>query len=139
MTLTLEQAAARLLIHPETLRERAARGEIPAAKPGRRWVFLEGDLTAYIRQRNKTETIDDLIKRRTIYVRKGPAIYFLLLGQEVVYVGKTKNLIRRLGDHSFRKEFDGFAYFPCSEEKLDELELQSIQALKPRYNRNGKS
>lgn len=48
-TLTLQQAAALLLIHPITLQERARIGEIPAAKPGKRWVFVEDDLLAYLR------------------------------------------------------------------------------------------
>jgi len=48
-TLNLEQAARFLHLSPGTLRERAACGEVPAAKPGRRWVFLRDDLVAYLR------------------------------------------------------------------------------------------
>lgn len=48
-TLNLEQAAEFLHLHPITLQRKAQRGEIPAAKPGRRWIFLEIDLVACLR------------------------------------------------------------------------------------------
>ena len=48
-TLDLEQAAKFLHLHPVTLQRMAKRGEIPAAKFGRRWVFLEIDLVACVR------------------------------------------------------------------------------------------
>lgn len=48
-TLTLKEAATYLKMSPEILRRKAARGEIPAAKPGRRWCFHEADLAQYIR------------------------------------------------------------------------------------------
>ena len=48
-TLNLQQAAAFLHVHPETLRQAARCGRIPGAKVGRAWVFLEEDLAAYVR------------------------------------------------------------------------------------------
>jgi excisionase family DNA binding protein len=48
-TLTAQQAATLLHLHPATVLEKARAGEIPAAKPGKRWVFLEDDLAAYLR------------------------------------------------------------------------------------------
>lgn len=48
-TLTLEEAAALLKLHPEELRRRAKAGRIPAAKIGKRWVLVEEDLVNYIR------------------------------------------------------------------------------------------
>jgi hypothetical protein len=36
-------------MHPEEVRRRAKCGAIPGAKPGRRWVFIEGDLAEYVR------------------------------------------------------------------------------------------
>lgn len=47
-TLTVEQAAAFLGLHPDTLRERAAAGIIRGAKPGKRWIFRRADLDAYL-------------------------------------------------------------------------------------------
>jgi excisionase family DNA binding protein len=48
-TLNLEQAAKFLNMHPVTVQEKARAGIIPGAKPGKRWVFLEDDLAAYVR------------------------------------------------------------------------------------------
>jgi excisionase family DNA binding protein len=50
-TLTLNQAAEFLKIHPQTLRARALSGELPGAKIGKSWVFIEEDLAAVIRSR----------------------------------------------------------------------------------------
>src|SRR5690625_2710894 len=48
-TLNLREAAAFLRVHPETLRARAQRNQIPGAKIGRSWVFLREDLVKVIR------------------------------------------------------------------------------------------
>lgn len=47
-TYDLSEAAALLKMSPEALRQRAKAGHIPAYKPGKRWVFLEPDLHAYL-------------------------------------------------------------------------------------------
>ncbi len=48
-TLDLRAAAAFLHIHPVTLQEKARTGEIPGAKIGRCWVFVDVDLIEHIR------------------------------------------------------------------------------------------
>src|SRR4029077_9838800 len=48
-TLTLQEAAALLKMTSEGLRLKAIKGEIPGAKPGKRWVFSEDDLAEYLR------------------------------------------------------------------------------------------
>jgi len=48
-TFTLKEAAQVLKMHPEELRRRAKSGKVPAAKPGKQWVFLEEDLQNYLR------------------------------------------------------------------------------------------
>jgi excisionase family DNA binding protein len=48
-TLNLEQAAELLKLHPQTVLQRARSGEIPAAKPGKCWVFIEDDLINWLR------------------------------------------------------------------------------------------
>lgn len=56
-TLTLEEAAELLKIHPVTLSVKAAAGEIPAAKIGKRWVFLSVDLVEHIRAKYKVRAL----------------------------------------------------------------------------------
>ena len=48
-TLDLKQAADFLKMHPVTLQGKAKTGEIPGAKPGKSWVFIDEDLANYIR------------------------------------------------------------------------------------------
>ena len=48
-TLDLQAAAAFLHIHPVTLQEKARAGEIPGAKIGKCWVFVDVDLVEHIR------------------------------------------------------------------------------------------
>src|SRR3990167_4655611 len=48
-TFDLDQAATFLKMAPEVLRRKAHKGEIPGAKPGRRWCFHEDDLAHYLR------------------------------------------------------------------------------------------
>ena len=48
-TLDLKEAAIFLKMTPEGLRTKAARGDIPGAKPGKRWCFREDDLAEYLR------------------------------------------------------------------------------------------
>ena len=48
-TLNLRQAAELLNIHPATLQEKARTGEIPGARIGKCWVFIEFDLIQHIR------------------------------------------------------------------------------------------
>lgn len=48
-TLDLHAAAELLHVHPVTLREKARRGEIPGAKIGKGWVFVDVDLLEHIR------------------------------------------------------------------------------------------
>ena len=54
-TLTLDEAAGFLKMHPEEVRCRAKRGLIPASKPGRRWVFIDDDLAEFLRGKYPTQ------------------------------------------------------------------------------------
>lgn len=54
ITLTLYEAAEFLKIHWQTLRYKAKAGEVPAAKIGKRWVFLTEDLASYLRSHYST-------------------------------------------------------------------------------------
>ena len=57
--ITLEEAAVILRMTPEGLRRKAAAGEIPAFKPGKRWCFIEEDLVQHLRSlyTNKAKAI----------------------------------------------------------------------------------
>ena len=48
-TLDLVEAAQFLKLHPQTVLQRARSGDIPAAKPGKCWVFIKEDLIEWLR------------------------------------------------------------------------------------------
>jgi excinuclease UvrABC nuclease subunit len=65
-------------------------------------------------------------------------IYVLMAGDDVLYVGQSKNLRIRLKHHMVRHpEWDRFALFPVSEALLDAFEQSIIRAASPKYNRVG--
>jgi hypothetical protein len=61
-TLNLQQAADFLKIHPVTLGQKARAGEIPGAKIGKAWVFVEIDLTDYIRAQYQERALQGTLK-----------------------------------------------------------------------------
>jgi hypothetical protein len=49
--MNITEAAQFLFMHPEELRQRTKRGQVPGAKAGRRYVFIDEDLAEYLRSR----------------------------------------------------------------------------------------
>ena len=49
-TLNIDEACQLLHTHKSTLYQKIASGEIPAARIGRSWIFVELDLVDYIRK-----------------------------------------------------------------------------------------
>ncbi len=68
-TFDLKEAAAFLKMTPEGLRRKVASGEIPGAKPGKRWCFREDDLAEYLRSLYAApgKTLWGVIDRRTTW------------------------------------------------------------------------
>jgi hypothetical protein len=73
------------------------------------------------------------------YRHIGPCIYFLVLENEVIYVGQSRTLPRRIRQHLMgvkgeKKVFDRVYFLPTEGSKLDELEAFYIAELHPRLN-----
>ena len=56
-TMGIEDASKLLRVHPVTLSKMASSGEVPAAKIGREWIFIEVDLLDHIRAQYKTRAL----------------------------------------------------------------------------------
>jgi len=56
-TFDLGEAADFLKVNPCTAQEMAASGELPGAKIGRAWVFLEEDLVDWLREQIKIQRL----------------------------------------------------------------------------------
>ncbi len=66
-------------------------------------------------------------------------IYFLILGRDIVYVGKSTNGgFDRIGAHLkySDKEFDSYNTIPCPEDELALLETEYIIKFNPKYNKS---
>src|SRR5690554_2342080 len=63
-------------------------------------------------------------------------VYFLVSGDEVVYIGQSKNIYSRVGTHQADpgKNFDSWCYVQCESHSLDVLESLYIHFLQPRLN-----
>ncbi|MCX7124155.1 MAG: helix-turn-helix domain-containing protein, partial [Gammaproteobacteria bacterium] len=64
-TLSLPEAAKFLGIHKETARRLVACREVPAAKVGRSWRFLEEDLVTYLRSLYSNNASQSVVPNRS--------------------------------------------------------------------------
>lgn len=62
-------------------------------------------------------------------------IYFLILDDEIVYVGQSRDIKSRISQHSKTDKFwDKFFYILCERDQLNKLESHYINQFKPKYN-----
>lgn len=82
-------------------------------------------------------TLSDVANLRDIteVIHLCPGIYFLCLGDEVVYVGQSVSPANRISGH-IDKEFDRVLFLPWPRDDLDRIESAWIDMLKPRLNRS---
>lgn len=63
-------------------------------------------------------------------------IYFLIKGTEIVYIGQSVSVLKRIETHFSNKDFDSFSFLPCKKEMLDVVESLYIHLIEPKYNGN---
>lgn len=63
-----------------------------------------------------------------------PCVYFLIHNRTIIYIGKTVNLLSRIGSHVNDKTFNEIYYLPVPESRLDEVEQAFIRVLQPKRN-----
>lgn len=83
------------------------------------------------------EEAEDIIKAATPFHTCG--VYFLILGDEVVYVGRSTNVPTRIGEHvqAGRIAFDRVFTLPAQGLEQQRLEQRYIASLKPKFNTYG--
>ena len=63
-------------------------------------------------------------------------VYFLFDKEEIVYVGKSTNIFKRILDHRRGRKFDSWAYYELNSKlEVSILEFYFIYKLQPKYNR----
>lgn len=61
-------------------------------------------------------------------------VYFLRSGDEIVYIGQSINVYKRIAEHQNNKTFDGAEFLPCPKAELDNLEGFFTRLLRPTLN-----
>lgn len=62
----------------------------------------------------------------------GRGVYVLIYKGEILYIGRSRCIIKRIGDHQGRIPFDCVYVKSCMDEEAEEARL--ISKFKPRYN-----
>lgn len=102
-----------------------------AAKEKQRRAFQELAGSA----RDRLLSPNEVLSRSTASIFS-TGIYFLILGDEIVYVGKSSNVGARIAEHSSRgRDFDRFHVILCLPDEADDLEQNYIKAIRPKQNR----
>jgi hypothetical protein len=90
----LQQAAAFLNMHPDTLQRKAAAGEIPGAKIGKNWVFINIHLVQFVSEQyadrqTERKSADEKENEKWHYKGKAEASGMSMSGPKVddVYAG----------------------------------------------------
>lgn len=78
----------------------------------------------------KSKDVKNFKNKHIIY-----AVYFIYKGNNIVYIGKTTNIHRRLMEHKTRFKFDEFNYIECIDNaEMRAMEFYYISNLRPKYN-----
>jgi hypothetical protein len=62
-----------------------------------------------------------------------PCVYFLILGDEIIYVGQSINIDGRLSGHEVR-DYEYYSYLTISSAELNKAECENIIHHNPRFN-----
>jgi len=77
--------------------------------------------------------ISDLIKwKKGKPDYHGPGIYFLYQGDDLIYIGRTKNIRSRVFQHTVKHDF--YSYIPCPEDILAQAEKMFLLEFNPPIN-----
>jgi len=84
---------------------------------------------------NKALLTADEILKVALPWEQVAGVYFLVKDEEVIYVGQSVNIYSRISEHR-HKQFDKYAFVPCSVDLLNKLESLYIHVLRPKLNGN---
>ena len=80
------------------------------------------------------ERFQSLDNAQALALANYSGIYFLCQGATVVYVGRAKNIARRIAKHIGSKDFDTVMVMRVPEEQLASVEMHWIRRLRPQLN-----
>ncbi len=95
---------------------------------------MEAVATAAAKACGKSLLREEQILRAALPWGKACGVYFLIDSGRIVYVGQSKSVFNRIGQH-VDKVFDSYAYVPCGPDALDRVESLYIHVLRPALNK----
>lgn len=159
----VKEAAELCLVSPDRLMKLAKDGIAPCViVDSEKYLFFKKDVTAWAKENlikiqdgSKLEVNLKFLAPAEVYSGEppmelsalkgklhqipvhdiGPCVYFLVLREEVVYVGQSVNLLSRLATHQFDKLFDRVFFINVPAESILEIEAALIKKFKPKYNK----
>jgi len=86
----------------------------------------------------KTLTNEEIMANKQSRIPNTCGVYFLISGDDIVYVGRSKSIHRRIREHvsDKTKEFDSFCIMECEYYESRRLEIVYIGKFNPRYNKD---
>lgn len=148
MLLTLADVARHLNVSEKSVRLEIIAGKLKAEKSAGQFLITDESLKEYLsvrtgwvpRERKVSHALPaNLVTKSEIIKAAKPlasscGVYFLIDGEEVVYVGKSLNVFTRVPDHAKEKQFDRWCYIAAREVELDAVESFYINAFLPALN-----
>lgn len=127
ITTPLTQGAARVK-HFEKL------GCSPRRKPNGQPLVWRSDWEDNLSGRTGSLKAEDICTTAQPFIGL-PGVYFLVFQNEVIYVGQSDNVYRRLDEHRPRIKFDAWHFITVTDRKQRlEVERRYIAALSPKWN-----
>jgi len=86
---------------------------------------------------NNTLSNAEIVQNAVLLPLCHSGIYYLLDGDEIVYIGQSRNVSYRIAAHisEGQKIFNRYLFFPCNIEDLNATECEEIIKYKPKYNK----
>lgn len=82
------------------------------------------------------KTIEELKEQKRYSVELIPGVYFLFNENELVYIGESEDIHRRVGQHRTDKEYDSYTFIEQRDPHLRlRLEKAYIEKFRPEYNK----
>lgn len=106
-----------------------------------KYLDLDKEQRDYIKSKYKYLGVSNNLTRFMIYKTDNicsSGVYILKRAEVVLYVGRSKNIFKRIYSHALKNEipFDRFEYINIDMGELQEFESNLITELSPIYNKN---
>ena len=137
--LTIKEAAAYLKLSETTVWKFIREAEIEVTKfpDSKKTYIAASEITNFINRKRTGKTAPSLDEILNVAVRAPKSgCYFLIDKNEIVYIGKSRNVFARIGRHMQEgtKKFTKYAIIDTPETDTKNFESNLIARFRPKYN-----